>query len=76
MIKRKGMIIYIQTPKILSEIEKCGINITYKNEPRGYVVGYVDEQEYSRIKKQVEAFKQVRKVEESLLDMSQFSFKE
>ncbi len=76
MIKRKGMIIYIQTPKIIHEIEKLGINITYKNEPRGYVVGYVDEQEFPRLKKQIEGFKQVKKVEESLLDMSAFSFKE
>lgn len=76
MVKRKGIIVYFQSPKALPEIEKQGINITYKNEKRGYLVGYVDENQFERVKKLVEVIKNVRKVEESLLDMDTFSFQE
>ncbi|MCK7488188.1 MAG: YlbG family protein [Bacillus subtilis] len=76
MITRKGIIVYFQTAKVIPEIEKQGLNITYKNEKRNYVVGYVDATQFERIKKQLETMKNVRKVEESLVDMDQFSFKE
>jgi uncharacterized protein YlbG (UPF0298 family) len=76
MITRKGIIVYFQTTKIIPEIEKQGLNITYKNDKRNYVMGYVDATQFDRIKKQLETMKNVRKVEESLVDMDQFSFKE
>ncbi|MDP2424865.1 MAG: DUF2129 domain-containing protein [Candidatus Izemoplasmatales bacterium] len=76
MIQRKGIITYFQSAKVVSEIEKLGVNIAYKNEKRGYCIGYVDENQFSRIKKQIEALKNVKKVEESLLEMEQFSFVE
>lgn len=76
MINRKGIIVYFQTPKVIQEIEKQGIAVVYKNEKRNYLVGYVDKNQFDRVKKQLEGMKNVKKVEESLLDMEQFAFPE
>jgi uncharacterized protein YlbG (UPF0298 family) len=76
MINRKGIIVYFLTPKIIQEIEKQGVAVVYKNDKRNYLVGYVDKNQFDRVKKQLEGMKNVKKVEESLLDMEQFAFPE
>lgn len=76
MINRKGIIVYFQTVKIIPEIEKQGVAVVYKNDKRNYLVGYVDKNQFDRVKKQLEGMKNVKKVEESLLDMEQFAFPE
>ncbi len=76
MVSRKGMIVFFQTPKVVAEIEKAGVHVVYKNDKRNYLTGYVDSPQFEKIKKQVEAIKNVRKVEESLLDMQELDFKE
>ncbi len=76
MVSRKGMIIFFQTPKVVAEIEKAGVHVVYKNDKRNYLTGYVDSAQFEKVKKQVEAIKNVRKVEESLQDMQELDFKE
>lgn len=76
MISRKGIIVYFLTPKVIQEIEKQGVAVAYKNDKRNYLVGYVDKNQFDRVKKQLEGMKNIKKVEESLLDMDQFAFPE
>jgi uncharacterized protein YlbG (UPF0298 family) len=76
MIIRKGIIVYFQTSKVIQEIEKQGVAVVYKNDKRNYLVGYVDKNQFDRVKKQLEGMKNIKKVEESLLDMEQFAFPE
>lgn len=76
MIQRKGIIVFYTSPKVLAEAERLGVHVTYRNEARGYLAGYVDETQYERIKKQLEAVKNVRKVDESLVDLKELDFVE
>ncbi|MDD3126636.1 MAG: DUF2129 domain-containing protein [Candidatus Izemoplasmatales bacterium] len=76
MVSRKGITIYYVTPKVRQEIERQGVNIVYQNDKRNYLTGYIDTNQYDRIKKQLEAMKNIKKVEESLVDMDVLAFTE
>jgi len=76
MVSRKGLIIYFASSKVKQEVEKLGINIVYVNEKRSYLTGYVDASQLERVKKQLETMKNIKKVEESLVDMEVLNFTE
>lgn len=76
MVTRKGIVIYFSQAKIRQEIEKLGVNIVYVNEKRFYMTGYVDTTQFERVKKTIEGFKNVKKVEESLAEMENLDFTE
>jgi len=76
MVTRKGIVIYFTQAKIRQEIEKLGVNIVYVNDKRFYMAGYVDSTQFERIKKTIEGFKNVKKVEESLAEMENLDFTE
>jgi uncharacterized protein YlbG (UPF0298 family) len=76
MVSRKGIIVYYATPKVRQEIEKQGVNIVYQNEKRNYLTGYVDATQFERIKKVLETMKNIKKVEESLVEMEELNFSE
>lgn len=76
MVSRKGIVVYFTTPKIVTEIEKLGVHIVYKNEKRNYLTGYLDSQLFERVFKQIEAMKACKKVEESQMDFANYTFKE
>ncbi len=76
MIQRKGIIVFYQSPKVIAEVERLGVHVTYKNESRNYLAGYVDATQFEKIKKLIEAVKNVRKVEESLADMKDLDFQD
>jgi len=76
MIVRKSVLIYFNSAKIRPEIEKQGVNVVYVNDKANYMAGYVDASQFERIKKQLEGMKNVRKVEESLVDMDPLSFQD
>jgi uncharacterized protein YlbG (UPF0298 family) len=76
MVSRKGLIVYFASPKVKQEIEKLGINIVYQNDKRNYLTGYVDASQFDRVKKQLESIKNIKKVEESLVDMEVLNFTE
>ncbi|HAQ56589.1 MAG TPA: hypothetical protein DCR44_04220 [Acholeplasmatales bacterium] len=76
MIQRKGIIVFYQSPKVIAEVERLGVHVTYKNENRNYLAGYVDATQFDKIKKLIETVKNVRKVEESLADMKDLDFED
>jgi uncharacterized protein YlbG (UPF0298 family) len=76
MISRKGIIVWFVTPRVRQEIEKQGVNVVYQNDKRNYLTGYVDANQFERVKKQLEAMKNVKKVEESLTEMDVLDFPE
>jgi len=76
MISRKGIIVWFATSKVRQEIEKQGVNVVYQNDKRNYLTGYVDASQFDRIKKQLETMKNIKKVEESLVDMEVLDFPE
>ncbi|HOP57373.1 MAG TPA: DUF2129 domain-containing protein [Bacillota bacterium] len=76
MVNRKGIIVYFQSKKIVKEVEKTGVNVVYINPKAKYLTGYIDASEYEKARKQIQKIRLVRKVEESLVDMEEFSFNE
>ncbi len=76
MVKRRGIIVYFQNKKVAKEIAKNGVNITYLNPKANYLSGFVDAENFEKIKRQIQKMRLVRKVEESLVDMEDFDFKE
>ncbi|MFA5006639.1 MAG: DUF2129 domain-containing protein [Candidatus Izemoplasmatales bacterium] len=76
MIQRKGIIVFYQSPKVIAEVERLGVHVTYRNEDRGYLAGYVDASQFDRIAKQLETVNNVRKVEASLADMQELDFQD
>lgn len=76
MIVRKSILVYFVSPKIRQEVEKLGVNIVYVNDKRNYLAGYVDATQFERVKKQLEAMKNIKKVEESLVDMDVLNFQD
>jgi uncharacterized protein YlbG (UPF0298 family) len=69
MINRKGIIIYFRNSKVVEKIRKLDINVVYVNKPGKYLAGYVDEDEFFPIKKQLKKNKLIRNVEASLIEM-------
>jgi len=76
MISRKGIVVFYQSPKVIAEVERLGVHVTYRNDQRSYLAGYVDASQFEKIRKQLEAVKNVRKVDESLADMQELDFNE
>jgi len=76
MVNRKGIIIYFQNKKIVKEVEKAGVHISYVNPKANYLAGYIDEGQFDRVKKQLQKHRQIRKIEESMIEMEHLSFKE
>ena len=76
MVSRKGLIVYYSTPKIGTEIEKKGVHVVYNNEKRNYLTGYVDTNQFERVKKDISQLKAVKKVEDSLMEFDNYTFKE
>jgi uncharacterized protein YlbG (UPF0298 family) len=76
MVSRKGLVVYYSTPKIVNEIEKKGVHIVYNNEKRNYLTGYVDSNQFDRVKKDISQMKAVKKVEDSLMEFENYSFTE
>ncbi len=76
MVKRKGFIIYFKSKKILKDIKKFHVNITYVNDKGNYAVGFVDDPYYESTKARLLQNKAIKKVEESLIDMDHLEFEE
>ena len=71
MLKRKSLIVYFRNPKVLKQVEKFG-EIMYFTKKKKYAVIYVNEEELQEKKKELQGLKLVRKVEESLLDTTEY----
>ncbi len=69
MTNRMGIVIYFQNKKVLKEINKYNINITYVNQAGRYLAGYCDIDKFPTIKKELKKNKLIRKIEESLVEM-------
>ena len=69
MVERKGIVIYFQNKKVIKNIKKFDINISYINEAGRYMTGYVDSKDFNTIKKELNNLKLVKKVDESLIEM-------
>jgi uncharacterized protein YlbG (UPF0298 family) len=76
MVSRKAMVIYFQSKKVVKEIEKLNMNLTYVNEKANYAIAYTDTSNYDKAKKQVQALHGIKKVDDSLADMEHLEFKE
>ncbi len=76
MVNRKGIVVYFKSKKVLRLVEKNGVHITYVNHKGRYLTGYVDTEHFEQAKERIENLRQVRRVEASLLDMSEMSFEE
>lgn len=76
MVKRKGFIIYYKSKKVLKDIKKFHVNLTYVNESQNYAIGYVDESYYENTKTRLLQNKAIKKVEESLVEMAHLEFEE
>ncbi|MFP4478272.1 MAG: DUF2129 domain-containing protein [bacterium] len=74
MVKRKGIVVYFRSNKILKKLHNFDINITYVNKLGKYLTGYVNENKYDEIEKALQKNKLIKKVESSRIDMEEFSF--
>ncbi|MCF7924337.1 MAG: YlbG family protein [Candidatus Izimaplasma sp.] len=74
MIKRKGIVIYFRSNKVIKTLKKFEINITYINTLGKYLTGYVDNDKFDEIKENLSKLKLVKKVESSLIEMEELNF--
>lgn len=74
MVKRKGIVVYFRSNKVLKKLSQFKINITYVNKLGKYLTGYVDENEYEKIEKSLKKMRLIKYVESSLVDMDELSF--
>ena len=74
MVKRKGIVVYFRSNKVLRKLNGFDINITYVNKLGKYLTGYVNEEKYDEIEKALQKNKLIKKVESSRVDMEEFSF--
>lgn len=74
MIKRRGIVVYFRSTKVLKAIVNFDINVTYINKLGKYLTGYVDEERYEQIEKELRKNKLIKKVESSRVDMEAYSF--
>jgi len=74
MVKRKGIIVYFRHKKIVNKIKELGVNVTYISEGLRYLTGFVDEERYEDVFKNLKNHRLVKKIEESKQDMEQFNF--
>lgn len=74
MIKRKGIVVYFRTTKVLKKIKQFDINITYINKLGKYLTGYVNEDSFDQIANALKKIKQIKYVDSSKIDMDDLSF--
>ena len=74
MIKRKGIVVYFKSHKVIKRLSEYKINITYINKLGKYLTGYVDESDYNQIEKELKKMKMIKYVESSRIDMEDLSF--
>jgi uncharacterized protein YlbG (UPF0298 family) len=74
MVKRKGIVVYFRSNKVLKKLSQYKINITYVNKLGKYLTGYVDENDYEKIEKSLKKMRLIKYVESSLVDMDELSF--
>ncbi len=74
MVKRKGIIVYFRHKKIVNKIKELGVNVTYISEGLRYLTGFVDEEKYEDVFKNLKNHRLVKKIEESKQEMEQFNF--
>jgi uncharacterized protein YlbG (UPF0298 family) len=63
--------VYFRNPKVLKQVEKFG-EIKYFTKKKKYAVIYVNEEELEQKKKEIQGLKLVSRVEESLLDTTEY----
>lgn len=71
MISRKSLIVYFRSPKALKLIGRIA-DIKYYTKKRKYAIIYVNEADQEKIVKELKGIKLVRKVEESLIEASEY----
>lgn len=74
MVKRKGIVIYFRSNKVLKKLSDFSINITYINKLGKYLTGYVDEDKFDDIQKELKKIKLIKYVDSSKVDMEEYSF--
>jgi uncharacterized protein YlbG (UPF0298 family) len=74
MVKRKGIVVYFRSNKVLKKLSEFNINITYVNKLGKYLTGYVDEKQFDEIAKSLKKIKQIKYVDSSRVDMEDLSF--
>lgn len=74
MIKRKGIVVYFRTTKVLKKIKQFDINITYINKLGKYLTGYVNEDSFDQVANALKKIKQIKYVDSSKIDMDDLSF--
>jgi uncharacterized protein YlbG (UPF0298 family) len=74
MIKRKGIIIYFRSKKIVNKVKELGVNVTYVNDNHKYLTGYLDEDKYDQLFKQLKKHRLVKKIEASKQEMEALNF--
>jgi uncharacterized protein YlbG (UPF0298 family) len=74
MVKRKGIVVYFRSNKVLKKLSNYDINITYINKLGKYLTGYVDDDKYDVIKQDLKKIKQIKYVDQSKVDMDDLSF--
>lgn len=71
MLKRTSVIVYFRSPKAVKQIEKFA-TVNYYHKKRRYAVCYVNEDEKDKLIEQLRAVKLVKRVEESLVENSEY----
>ncbi len=71
MLKRKSIIVYFKTPKVLKKVESLA-TISYYNKKRRYAVCYVNEENVDDIKRKLKDLKMVKRVDESLFETDEY----
>ena len=71
MTLRKSLIVYFRTPKAIKQIAEYG-ELKYYTKKGKYAVLYLDEDKVEETKEKLVQLKLVRKVEDSLLDSTEY----
>jgi uncharacterized protein YlbG (UPF0298 family) len=74
MIKRKGIIIYFRSKKVLNKVKSLGINVTYVNEALRYLTGYIDVEKFDEVFHNLKKHRLVKKIEASKIEMEELNF--
>ena len=71
MVKRKSLIVYFRSPKVVKQIEKF-VRIQNYNKKRRKAICYINEAEMEQTLDKLNKMKLVKKVEESLFDTDEY----
>lgn len=71
MLKRKSIIVYFKTPKVLKRVEQLA-TISYYNKKRRYAICYVNEEDIESITNQLRELKAIKRVEVSLFETDEY----